>query len=203
MSEVKNAISLTERSTKAMVKAAGDMTKVALDLGTLAQTSVKLAEEIEYRQAELTNLNNQFAIKEREKNAELRLKVIENEDAVLADLMKKRGLANISHGDLNELKRTLEESLESNDEAIVSARDKAVGEAQLSFNAELNQILSTHRVDMAEINATSRAKDSRIEFLDAQVAQLQSELRAERDTRLKIAEADSRRQGVVVNAGKS
>ncbi|EIP2948919.1 TPA: hypothetical protein R4G38_003148 [Salmonella enterica subsp. enterica serovar Kentucky] len=49
MSEVKKVISLTERSTKAMVKAAGDMAKVATELNTLSQTSVTLAEEIEYR----------------------------------------------------------------------------------------------------------------------------------------------------------
>ncbi|EBF7254718.1 hypothetical protein B9M32_25525, partial [Salmonella enterica] len=97
MSEVKKVISLTERSTKAMVKAAGDMAKVATELNTLSQTSVTLAEEIEYRQAELAGLDSQFASKEREKAAELRLKVIENEDGVLADLMKKRGLASISN----------------------------------------------------------------------------------------------------------
>ncbi|HDJ1985002.1 TPA: hypothetical protein PPS74_005104, partial [Salmonella enterica subsp. enterica serovar Concord] len=75
--------------------------------------------------------------------------------------------------------------------------------AASKFTAEVNQLKSDHRVEMAELNASSAAKDSRIEFLESQVAQLQGELKAERETRLKIAEADSRRQGVVVNAGKS
>ncbi|ENR6171505.1 hypothetical protein ACEWNF_004207 [Salmonella enterica] len=203
MSEVKKVISLTERSTKAMVKAAGDMAKVATELNTLSQTSVTLAEEIEYRQAELAGLDSQFASKEREKAAELRLKVIEDEDGVLADLMKKRGLASISNVELTQLKRDLENSLDNNEEAVNTAREAGYSAAASEFTAEINQLKSDHRVEMAELNASSAAKDSRIEFLESQVAQLQGELKAERETRLKIAEADSRRQGVVVNAGKS
>ncbi|EAS5284067.1 hypothetical protein CKB20_14960 [Salmonella enterica] len=203
MSEVKKVISLTERSTKAMVKAAGDMAKVATELNTLSQTSVTLAEEIEYRQAELAGLDSQFASKEREKAAELRLKVIENEDGVLADLMKKRGLASISNVELTQLKRDLENALDNNEEAVNAAREAGYSAAASKFTAEVNQLKSDHRVEMAELNASSAAKDSRIEFLESQVAQLQGELKAERETRLKIAEADSRRQGVVVNAGKS
>ncbi|EKS4481670.1 hypothetical protein ACK1RB_003486 [Salmonella enterica] len=203
MSEVKKVISLTERSTKAMVKAAGDMAKVATELNTLSQTSVTLAEEIEYRQAELAGLDSQFASKEREKAAELRLKVIENEDGVLADLMKKRGLASISNVELTQLKRDLENALDNNEEAVNTAREAGYSTAASEFTAEINQLKSDHRVEMAELNASSAAKDSRIEFLESQVAQLQGELKAERETRLKIAEADSRRQGVVVNAGKS
>lgn len=203
MSEVKKVISLTERSSKAMVKAAGDMAKVATELNTLSQTSVTLAEEIEYRQAELAGLDSQFASKEREKAAELRLKVIENEDGVLADLMKKRGLASISNVELTQLKRDLENALDNNEEAVNTAREAGYRAAASEFTAEINQLKSDHRVEMAELNASSAAKDSRIEFLESQVAQLQGELKAERETRLKIAEADSRRQGVVVNAGKS
>ncbi|EKT5916879.1 hypothetical protein [Salmonella enterica] len=203
MSEVKKVISLTERSTKAMVKAAGDMAKVATELNTLSQTSVTLAEEIEYRQAELAGLDSQFASKEREKAAELRLKVIENEDGVLADLMNKRGLASISNVELTQLKRDLENALDNNEEAVDTAREAGYSAAASKFTAEINQLKSDHRVEMAELNASSAAKDSRIEFLESQVAQLQGELKAERETRLKIAEADSRRQGVVVNAGKS
>ncbi|EAW6536802.1 hypothetical protein GQ117_004706 [Salmonella enterica] len=203
MSEVKKVISLTERSTKAMVKAAGDMAKVATELNTLSQTSVTLAEEIEYRQAELAGLDSQFASKEREKAAELRLKVIENEDGVLADLMEKRGLASISNVELTQLKRDLENALDNNEEAVNTAREAGYSAAASEFTAEINQLKSDHRVEMAELNASSAAKDSRIEFLESQVAQLQGELKAERETRLKIAEADSRRQGVVVNAGKS
>ncbi|HDW3274206.1 TPA: hypothetical protein RMM66_001335 [Enterobacter asburiae] len=203
MSEVKKVISLTERSTKAMVKAAGDMAKVATELNTLSQTSVTLAEEIEYRQAELAGLDSQFASKEREKAAELRLKVIENEDGVLADLMKKRGLASISNVELTQLKRDLENALDNNEEAVNAAREAGYSAAASKFTAEVNQLKSDHRVEMAELNASSAAKDSRIDFLESQVTQLQGELKAERETRLKIAEADSRRQGVVVNAGKS
>ncbi|ELY2747183.1 hypothetical protein [Cronobacter malonaticus] len=141
-----------------------------------------MAEEIEYRQAELAGLDSQFASKEREKAAELRLKVIENEDGVLADLMKKRGLASISSVELTQLKRDLENALDNNEEAVNTAREAGYSAAASEFTAEINQLKSDHRVEMAELNASSAAKDSRIEFLESQVAQLQGELKAERNS---------------------
>ena len=45
-------------------------------------------------------------------------------------------------------------------------------------------------------------KDDRIALLLEQLEETRGQIKAERETRLAIAEADSKRQGVVLNTGK-
>lgn len=203
MSEVKKVITASDRSAKGVVKAVADLSKVAVELTALAQSNVNLAEEIEFKQSQLADLDNQINTKEREGAAQLRLRVIENEDRVLADLMKARGLATISVADLNQLNTRAVNAEAGNEQAVEEARTSAFRQADSASKAQIAQLQGDHRVEMAELKANSKAKDNRIEFLEAQVTQLQGEVKAERDTRLEIAKAESNRQGVTVNTGKN
>lgn len=203
MSEVKKVITISDRATKGVIKATADLSKVAADLSVLAQSGVLLSEEIEFKQSQLADLDNQINTKEREGAAQLRLKVIENEDGVLANLMKSRGYATISVADLNALNTRLSVAEAGNDQAVEEARSSAFRQADATNKAQIAQLQGDHRVEMAELNANSKAKDNRIESLEAQVAQLQADAKAERETRLAIAQAESQRQGVTVNTGKN
>ncbi|MCM6691807.1 hypothetical protein M4C14_23025 [Klebsiella pneumoniae] len=107
MSEVKKVITVAERSTKALVKVVADGQKLFSDLASLAGSTVTLTEEIEFKQGQLADIENQIAASERESKAQLRLRVIENEDKVLAELMKARGYAVITHADLDALNSDL------------------------------------------------------------------------------------------------
>ncbi|HCB3444733.1 TPA: hypothetical protein MYV42_005574, partial [Klebsiella pneumoniae] len=107
MSEVKKVITVAERSTKALVKVVADGQKLFSDLASLAASTVTLTEEIEFKQGQLADIENQIAASERESKAQLRLRVIENEDKVLAELMKARGYAVITHADLDALNSDL------------------------------------------------------------------------------------------------
>lgn len=103
MSEVKKVITVAERSTKALVKVVADGQKLFSDLASLAASTVTLTEEIEFKQGQLADIENQIAASERESKAQLRLRVIENEDKVLTELMKARSYAVITHADLDAL----------------------------------------------------------------------------------------------------
>lgn len=203
MSEVQKVITVADRSTKSLIKATGDLGKVVSEIQGLAQSSVLLSEEIEFKQSELVNLTSQFDAQYREQTTELRLKVIENEDGVLAGLMKSRGYAVITGGELNQLKSDLQSSQSDNTEALASAKEEGARSARAEMQNKLNQLTSDHRVEIAELNADSKAKDSRIEFLEEQNESLKEQIAAERETRLEIAKADAGRQGVTVNTGKN
>ncbi|WP_196784119.1 hypothetical protein, partial [Klebsiella pneumoniae] len=69
--------------------------------------------------------------------------------------------------------------------------------------AENRDLVSQHKVELAEHKAQATAKNQRITDLEAQVAELRGQITAERETRLEIAKADAGRAGVVVNAGKN
>ena len=203
MSEVKKVITVAERSTKALVKVVADSQKVLAELASMADSNVILAEEIEFKQGQLADIENQIASTEREAKAQLRLRVIENEDKVLADLMKARGYAVITFSDLDSLNSDLVAAKTDNDFAVSEAREAGYQAAAAKFGAENRELASQHKVELAEFKAQAVAKNQRISDLEAQVSELRGQITAERETRLEIARADAGRAGVVVNAGKN
>lgn len=203
MSEVKKVITVAERSTKALVKVVADSQKVLAELASMADSNVILAEEIEFKQGQLADIENQIASTEREAKAQLRLRVIENEDKVLADLMKARGYAVITFSDLDSLNSDLVAAKTDNDFAVSEAREAGYQAAAAKFGAENRELASQHKVELAEHKAQATAKNQRISDLEAQVSELRGQITAERETRLEIAKADAGRAGVVVNAGKN
>lgn len=203
MSEVKKVITVAERSTKALVKVVADGQKLFNDLASLSASTVTLTEEIEFKQGQLLDIENQIAATERESKAQLRLRVIENEDRVLAELMRARGLATITGKELDELNSELVASKTDNEFAVSEAREAGYSAAAAKFGAENRDLVSKNKVEMADLNAQSTAKGQRIADLERQVEELRDQIKAERDTRLEIAKAEATRQGIVVNTGKN
>lgn len=202
MSETKKVITAADRSTKALVVATTGLAKIASDLSALSESTVKLADDIEFKQSQLDNLNVEFDNKFRESAAQLRLRVLENEDGVLIDLLQNRGLAHVKVTVLNELERNLESALADNSQAVAEAEANGFRKGAAEFQQKLKDAEAAHRIQTAELTAKSNAKDDRIALLLEQLEEARGQIKAERETRLAIAEADSKRQGVVLNTGK-
>lgn len=202
MSEVSKVITVADRSAKAVVTATTALAKVAQDLMISSQGLVNLTEEIQVKEGELSALNAQFDTSFRTKQAELALRVLEDEEAVLGGLMQKRKLARITNIELSDLRTSLNDAQMIQSDAIEAAIAQAEKVLHARYNGEISTIKADHRVHSAEQEANSKAKDMRIEFLTSQVAQLQKTIDDERNTRLEVAKAEAQRQGVVVNTGK-
>lgn len=202
MSETKKVITVADRSTKALVVATTGLAKIASDLSALSESTVKLADDIEFKQSQLDNLNVEFDNKFRESAAQLRLRVLEDEDGVLIDLLKSRGLAHVKVSVLNELENNLESALADNSQAVAEAEANGFRKGAAEFQQKLKDAEAAHRIQTAELTAKSNAKDDRIALLLEQLEEARGQIKAERETRLAIAEADSKRQGVVLNTGK-
>lgn len=202
MSETKKVITVADRSTKALVVATTGLAKIAADLSALSDSTVKLADDIEFKQSQLDNLNVEFDNKFRESAAQLRLRVLEDEDGVLIDLLQKRGLAHVKVSILNELENNLETALADNSQAVAEAEANGFRKGAAEFQQKLKDAEAAHRIQTAELTAKSNAKDDRIALLLEQLEEARGQIKAERETRLAIAEADSKRQGVVLNTGK-
>lgn len=202
MSETKKVITVADRSTKALVVATAGLAKIASDLSALSDSTVKLADDIEFKQSQLDNLNVEFDNKFRESAAQLRLRVLEDEDGVLIDLLQSRGLAHVKVSVLNELENNLETALADNSQAVAEAEANGFRKGAAEFQQKLKDAEAAHRIQTAELTAKSNAKDDRIALLLEQLEEARGQIKAERETRLAIAEADSKRQGVVLNTGK-
>ena len=202
MTDVKTFNAATDRSTKAIVTATTGLGKVVAELQTLANASEQVAQEIQFRQNELDGINADFDQKFAEAQAGLKIKVLGNEDKVLGDLLKARGLVSIDPTEVQTLRDELYNAQTGNSQAIEDAVSQAQSNAARELNARLATQTAEHKVQIAELNANAGAKDQKITFLESQVAELRKQIDAERETRLAIAQAESGRQGVVVNAGK-
>lgn len=202
MSEVKKVITVTDRSTKALNTAATGLVKITQDLSAIAEQAVSLATDIEYKQNDLDNLNQQFDTKFREASAELKLKVIEDEDKVLGTLLKSRSLVTIDPKELATLRSDLAVAQDTNEDALAEAKSAGERSAAIAFNAQKSAIESNHRVAIAQFEANEKSFEQRIAFLEEQNKDLKGQITAERETRLEIARADAQRQGVTVNNGK-
>lgn len=202
MSEVKKVITVADRSTKALVVAIAGLGKITSDLSALGDITVKLADEIEFKQSQLDNLDIEFDNKFREASAELRLRIKEDENGVLKQLLTQFGLAYITNDALQTLQSDLAQANEDYSGMLADAESAGFRKGAAEFQAKLKETESAHRINVAELTAKSNAKDDKITMLEAQVAQLQSDIKSERETRLAIAQAEAGRQGVVVNTSK-
>lgn len=202
MSEVKKVITVADRSTKALVVAIAGLGKITSDLSALGDITVKLADEIEFKQSQLDNLDVEFDNKFREASAELRLRIKEDESGVLKQLLTQFGLAYITSDALQTLQSDLAQANEDYSGMMADAESSGFRKGAAEFQAKLKEAESAHRINVAELTAKSNAKDDKIKMLEAQVAQLQSDIKSERETRLAIAQAEAGRQGVIVNTSK-
>ncbi len=200
--EVKKTLTVVDRSTKALNSAADTVQKAIADLATIVTTSASLTQEIEFKQSELNGLADAYATKEREQAAELRLRIKENEDKVLDELLKARKVISIAPSVLTDLQAELAQVKASNEAAIAEAVKAAEARVAAAFQAQINAKEAAHQVETATLKANTTAQTERNAFLSAQITQLQAEIQKERDARVAIAQAEAAKQGVIVNAGK-
>lgn len=199
MSELKKALTVTDRATKGLNKATSELAKVAESLSTLTTGAEALAIDIEFKQSELDGISAKTATAEREAAADLKLRVRENEDKVLKTLLTSRGLADISVGDVNTLNQELNDALNGNEATTESAVKQAQSLLHAQYKGEQKTAEADHQVAVAQKDADLGAKDMQIGFMEKQIASLETTIEAERTARVNIAQADSQKQGVTVN----
>ena len=124
----------------------------------------------------------------------------ENADAVLAELLKERGLITTTTKDVKDVEAQLTKALADNSAEVEAAIQHTTAEITSVFKAQLAQKDSDHKVEIASLKANATAAQERITFLTAELAQARAQVEADRTARVEIAKAEAQRQGVVVNA---
>lgn len=199
MSNVNKSMTAVEQTTKALVKVVADATKILSQIGSVAENIPAQLDEVALLQGKLDVLSEEHDEKLRKSKADLALRVYENEDKVLTDLMKKRGFATITIASLQELEEQIIVLKSDNEAEIKKAVAIAVNSANQVSTAELLAKEATWNVTKAELVAQERAAQSKVAMLETQVAQLQQTIIDEREARIQIAQADANKQGVVIN----
>lgn len=191
-----------ERSNKGIQASVAAMKKAAEDLGNLVTQSEALTLQIEDKQAELAALTSRNDTAIREADAELRLRIKENREKVLSELLAESGLAKIPALELDALRKELASALAKDATELKAAVDQAVNAANREAASVAALKEAETKVAAAQKDATIDGLKDRVTFLTEQTKQLQGQIDSERATRLEIAKADSARQGVVIQQGK-
>jgi len=199
---VKKTLTTVDRSTKALTASAEAIAKAAAELQSVVATANALAQDIEFKQSELSGLESAYAIKERELVAELSLKVKENSENVLNSLLKERKLVGVGVDVIPALEKQIQVLTNETTNAVDAAVKAETAKLTAAAVAQLAAKESAHQVEIATLKANNSSLTERIGFLTAQITQLQNEIQQERNARIQIAQADAAKQGVVVNAGK-
>ena len=199
MTKVTQAMTVVEQATKALNKATADATKIYANISILSEAAPALVEEIQILQGNLNALTEEYSEKFRKAKAELSLKLIENEQQVLENLMKKFNLATITHLELEHLREDLLDAKHYIEATVGKAVAIAKNQEKAAHEKTLLESQSNWKVEKAELVAKEQAAQHNIEMLTQQLQALQETITAERTARIEIAQAESNRQGVTVN----
>lgn len=200
------SVIIVDKSTRALTSAAATLNKTLVELQNgveaLVQEQSSLADDIHFKKEELKEIESQNDVAVRSAAADLRLRIKEDQDQVLVELLDSRGLITTTEDEVNMLNQQVMQSKAD----LESAEYKAVREAEQRVSAQYQARISTqeanHKVEIAELNANAKADKQAIATLTEQVNQLREDLKAEREARVAMAEAAAKAQGVVVNTGK-
>lgn len=200
--ETKKVLTVVDKSTKALATVATQVAVVVADLQNTAAIAAGLAQDIEFRQNELENLEAQLTIQQREQAAELRLRVREDADSVLAELLTARGLVTTTEKDIVETNAQIEDLVAQADRTEFKAVKEAESKLHASYGARVSNLEADHKVEIAELKADAKSDKAHLAAQAETIEQLRADIKAEREARISIAESAAKAQGVVVNTGK-
>lgn len=188
-----------EKSTKTLGSQIGQLEKLlaeAKDVHTAVEGAVEEVQTLENQRAALAqNLEQET----RAHAADLQIRRKENESGLLQTLMEARGLAVVTNEALAQLQAAGARNAEELAAAVKAAESKGFSQASASASAKATEVAAAHSVATAKLEATVEAAAERNAFLQSQVAELQGQVKADRDARIAIAASEAGRQGVVVN----
>lgn len=169
---------------------------------SMVQTAKDAAEEYSHVSLRIEEANQELAVIEesiesgrRRAKAELDIRVLEDESAVLAELAGKQEKVVISKDDFDVLAR---KGRDQNAE-ITKAVAAAVAELRAEHELEKVKAEADNANTQATLKAAVTAKEAEISMLKTTIEQLQETVAEERKARIAIAEAQAKAQGVTVN----
>lgn len=189
MSEVKKTITAVTKATGALSKISIELQKQMSALGGFSETVHILAEDIEYKQQELSAVEQEISDAKRKANAELKLLILEDEDTIVKNILDNRGLTAIDTDELSTLRIDLTTAQYDNEDAINSAVAAQADKGKRELEAALTSAKLGHEVSTA--NDTATITMLRTQLADAREAntELKQMLNEEREARVSIAKA--------------
>ena len=188
---VTKTLTQIDRSTRGLNAAAENVRKAVSEAIGIELTVAKLAEDLEFKQNELDNLNKDFELRRRDFQADLQIRVKEDENGVLNSLLEARESVAIKKVDLRTLQSELNAAKADNTAAINAAVKVATDACEQASTMALERQQAAHAVQTATLEAAKTSLEERNHFLTHQIAALQKQIDDERQARVEIAKAST------------
>ena len=148
----------------------GLLADIQTNANTIADQEATIAENAKRIDAEV-----------RDQAAEIRLRVKEDSEQVLDQLLSVNGLAKISRVDLVNLRADLENTSQAAAETEFKAVDVAKDALHSKYGNDIAGLKADHKVEIAQLNANAQRDNAMLKALTNQVASLEATIVANRE----------------------
>jgi len=191
-SAVKKFDTSTDKATKALIAAAKSLSTVVENLSSQVQETSVLTEEIQMKQATMDSLDESLEVALRKNKVETDLRISENEQVVLKELLKKHRKADVSSEEYESLVSEVASLRNDMDTRIGQAITAEAQKHVAKSAAAESELIANHRVDTAALKADMEALKFRNEYLVNQLDDYKTMLDEERKARVSVAESSAR-----------
>lgn len=192
-------VTAIDKSTKALITAATQLGKQQEALEGLPAMAENLGQEVLAMELKLEGLKDLVEDGARDAQAELKIRIKEDESKLLAQLMAKRGFIEVTGAEFEQLSASLERQESDHEEQMRKEVGKAQGMAESKYNQAAALAESQQKLEMAEMTAELAMLRQQNQFMIRQVEEMNGTLVAERQARVEVEKARADSQGVVVN----
>jgi hypothetical protein len=160
---------------------------------------VVLLENIDAAELKLKGLNEDFGKKKREAEYDLTMAVKENTDKVFLNILIEKKMEAVESGTVSGLNNKIEELEDQIENAKWRDEKKVTSEREAAVRAAVNNAEMTFKAESAQDKAKIESQSRELEFANKQIASLEAMIEAEREARVKEAEARGKSQVNITN----
>jgi len=193
---------VAQASTVKINKATDALAKIVAELQGTNDSYEEIVTNIELKEAELQRLGQEFSEKEREMEADLKLKAKESASNLVSEILRAESKVSIGSSELTALKTELETIKSNFDKNVKSESEKLVAIITARHSGELK----AKDLEFAAASATMKAELStatdKIASYTNQINDYKAQITADREARVQEAQARGGQSITVQSDGK-
>lgn len=180
---------VAQASTVKLNKATDALAKIVAELQGTNDSYEEIVTNIELRQADLERLETEFSEKEREMEADLKLRAKESASNLVSQILNEEGRVSIDKTELATLRSELETIKANFDKNVKSESEKAVAIITARHSGELKAKELEFAAQSATMKAELATAQDKISSYTSQINDYKAQITADREARVQEAQA--------------
>jgi len=193
---------VAQASTVKINKATDGLAKIVAELQSTNDSYEEIVTNIELKEAELERLGQEYSEKEREMQADLKLKAKESASDLVNSILKSENKVSIDSEELSSLRNELETMKSNFDKSVKSESEKAIAIITARHSGELRAKDLEFAASSATMKAELSTANDKIASYTTQINDYKAQITADREARVQEAQARGGQSITVQSDGK-